>query len=173
MLQRRCLCRGGPRIIYLKDSKTNGIADVTNTVFSGFSGTNTVNAMALPNNFNWGLDNRVHAASAGGVGLVPVSSAPGAGLVSLAGADFSFDPRALMIAAEAGPGQSGLTFDDWGRKFVCDFAHPLQSPMYEPRYLARNPFFPAPSLMHDAASPATTIFRLRRSESKRRRQSPM
>jgi putative membrane-bound dehydrogenase-like protein len=150
----------GPEIIYLKDSKTNGIADVTNTVFRGFSGTNTVNAIALPNNFNWGLDNRIHSASAGGVGLVPVSSAPDSRLVSLSGADFCFDPRTLTIAAEAGPGQSGLTFDDRGRKFVCGYAHPLRSPTYEPRYLARNPFFPAPPLMHDAASPATPIFRL-------------
>ena len=59
----------GPEILYLKDSKTNGIADVTNAVFKGFSGTNAANAVALPNNFNWGLDNRIHAASAGVVGL--------------------------------------------------------------------------------------------------------
>ncbi len=150
----------GPDLIYLKDTRTNGIADVTNVVFSGFSGTNAVNAPALPNNFNWGLDNRIHAASAGVVASVPGSGAPGAALVSLAGADFSFDPRTLTIAAEAGPGLSGLTFDNRGRKFVCDFTHPLRSPRYEPRYLARNPFFPAPPLMHDAASPTTPIFRL-------------
>src|ERR1017187_10580290 len=32
--------------------------------------------------------------------------------------------------------------------------------MCEPRYLARNPYFPAPPEMADVASPATAIFRL-------------
>ena len=68
----------GPDLIFLKDSKTNGIADVRNVVFTGFGGTNAASASALPNNFNWGLDNRIHAASAGVAGFVPASSAPGA-----------------------------------------------------------------------------------------------
>ena len=78
----------------------------------------------------------------------------------MTGADFSFDPRALTIRAEAGPAESGLSFDDWGRKFTCDFTQPLRTPRYEPRYLARNPFFPPPPLMLEVASPATAIFRL-------------
>ena len=41
-------------------------------------------------------------------------------MASLASADFSFDPRALTICAEAGPAQSGLCFDNRGRKFTCD-----------------------------------------------------
>jgi putative membrane-bound dehydrogenase-like protein len=150
----------GPDLIFLKDSKTNGIADVRNVIFSGFGSTNPVNALALPNNFNWGLDNRIHAASGGVAGFVPASSAPGAAPVPLNSADFSFDPRALTICAEAGPAESGLCFDDWGRKFTCDFKQPLRTPSYEPRYLARNPFFPPPPLMFDAASPATPIFHL-------------
>jgi putative membrane-bound dehydrogenase-like protein len=150
----------GPELIYLKDSRTNGIADVRNVIFTGFGSTNMAGAPAFPNNFNWGLDNRIHAASAGVAGFVPGSSAPGAALVSLTGADFSFDPRALTLCAEAGPSQSGLSFDNWGRKLTCDFTRPLRSPRYEPRYLARNPFFPPPPAMFDAASPATAVFRL-------------
>jgi putative membrane-bound dehydrogenase-like protein len=150
----------GPDLIYLKDSRMNGIADVRNVVFTGFGNTNTANASAHPNNFNWGLDNRIHAASAGVAGFVLASSAPGAALVSLNNSDFSFDPRGLTMCAEAGPTQSGLSFDDWGREFTCDFMRPLRAPRYEPRYLARNPFFPPPPLMLDAASPATAIFRL-------------
>ena len=150
----------GPDLIYLKDTRTNGIADVRKVVFTGFGSTNTQAAQALTNNLNWGMNNRIHGASAGVPGLVPGSSAPGAALASLAGADFSLDPRALTIRAEAGPAQSGLSFDDWGRKFTCDFMRPLRSPRYEPRYLARNPYFPPPPLMLEVASPATAIFRL-------------
>ena len=60
----------GPDLIFLKDTKTNGIADVRKVIFTGFGSTNTLDAQALPNNFNWGLDNRIHAASAGSAGLV-------------------------------------------------------------------------------------------------------
>ena len=59
----------------------------------------------------------------------------------------------------AGPAQSGLTFDNWGRKLVSDFARPLRTPMYEPRYLTRNPWFPPPPEMVEVASPATLIYR--------------
>jgi len=149
-----------PNILFLKDTKTNGIADVRNAIFTGFNGTNAFGTPALPSNFNWGMDNRIHAASAGVAAFVPESSAFGAPLVSLAGADFSFDPRALTMCAEAGPAQSGLSFDDWGRKFTCDSLRPLRSPRCEPRYLARNPFFSQPPQMIEVASPTTSIFRL-------------
>ena len=150
----------GPDLIYLKDTGSNGIADVRNVIFTGLGSTNPVDALALPNNLNWGIDNRIHGGSAGVSGLVPGSATPGAALASLASADFSFDPRALTICAEAGPAQSGLTYDNWGRKLTCDFMRPLRTPRYEPRYLTRNPFFPPPPRMLEVASPATTIVRL-------------
>ena len=148
----------GPDIIYLKDTMTNGIADLRNVVFTGLGSTNPVDMLVPPNNLTWGMDNRVHGASAGVPALLPLSSGPDAAMASLTSADFSFDPRSLTICAEAGPGQSGLSFDNWGRKFTCDFRRPLRTPRYEPRYLARNPFFPPPPRMQEVASPATRIF---------------
>ncbi len=160
-------CYGGgvfvatrPDILFLKDTMTNGIADVRNAIFTGFNGTNLFGAQALPNNFNWGIDNRIHAASAGVAAFLPGSDAPDAALVSLTDADLSFDPRALTIRAEAGPAQSGLGFDNWGREFTCDPMRPLRAPWCELRYLARNPFFSPPPQMLEVASPATAIFRL-------------
>ncbi len=150
----------GPDLLYLKDTRTNGIADVHKVIFTGFTSSNAVDALALPNNLNWGLNNRIHGASGGVPGLVPGSSAPDAAPVPLTMADFSFDPRTLTIRAEAGPAQSGLTFDNWGRMFMCDFMRPLRTPRYDPRYLARNPYFPPPPRMLDVASPATAIFPL-------------
>jgi putative membrane-bound dehydrogenase-like protein len=149
-----------PDIVFLKDTKTNGIANMRQAIFTGFFGTNLLGERTLPNNFNWGMDNCLHAASAGVAAFVPASDAPGAPLVSLTGADFAFDPRALTTCAEAGPAQSGLSFDDWGRKFTCDPTRPLRSPGFEPRYLARNPFFAPPPQMFEVASPATAILRL-------------
>jgi len=161
-------CYGGgvfvattPDILFLKDTKTHGTADVRKAIFTGFNGTNLLGARALLNNFNWGMDNRIHAASAGVAAFVPGSDTPGAALVSLADADFSFDPRALTICAETGPAQSGLSFDNWGRKFTSDPMRPLCTPTCELRYLARNLFFPPPPQMLEVVSPATAIFRLR------------
>jgi putative heme-binding domain-containing protein len=74
--------------------------------------------------------------------------------------DFSFDPRGLDLRAESGPAESGLCFDDWGRKLTCDPLRPLRTPSYALRYMARNPFFPPPPMMLEVASPATAIFRL-------------
>jgi putative membrane-bound dehydrogenase-like protein len=150
----------GPDLIFLKDSKTNGIADVRRVIFSGFSSTNPATATAFPNNFNWGLDNRIHAASGGVAGSVPATSAPGAAQVSLSSFDFSFDPRGLELCAESGPAESGLCFDDWGCKLTCNPLRPLRTPSYALRYMARNPFFPPPPMMLEVASPATAIFRL-------------
>jgi len=140
----------GSDLIFLRDTQANGIADVRRVVFAGMGGTLTQNDRAVLNNLNWGLDNRFHAATAG------LAGAPSG---FLGGGDCSFDPRTLTLSLEPGPAQSGLTFDNWGRKFVCDPTHPLRTPMYEPRYLARNPYFPAPPALVDVASPATAIFR--------------
>src|ERR1035437_5981931 len=116
-----------PDILFLKDTKTNGIADMRQAIFTGFTGTNQLGERALVSSFTWGLDNCIHAASGGVSAFAPGSSAPGADLVSLTGADFCFDPRALTLWAETGPAQSGLCFDDWGRKFTCDPMRPLRS----------------------------------------------
>lgn len=147
-----------PDIIYLKDAKGDGVADARQVVLSGFGTTNILQPGLLPNNFNWGPDNRIHGSS-GGIGGEISSRGPG-GAVSIQGADFSFDPRTLEVFAETGPSQSGLTFDSNGREFVSDFARPLMTPRYELRYLARNPFFPKPPGLAMVADPAAPVYRL-------------
>jgi len=97
---------------------------------------------ALPlvlNNFNWGLDNRIHGATAGIGGTISASNWPNASPVSLAGSDFSFDPRSLAVFPRAAR-PIGPDVGQRGREFVSDFARPLRQVMYEPRYIARNPF---------------------------------
>jgi len=172
-------CYGGgvfvgatPQIIYFKDSQGDGVADVVKVVFTGFGGrTNAPQARALLNSFNWGLDNRIHCGTAGLGGVVSVLSAAEIPAVALGDNDLAFDPRTLAIFLEAGPAQSGLSFDSQGRKFLCDFTRPLRRPMYEPRYLARNPFFPAPAELLEVVSPATGIFRFAGGQTSRGRRA--
>src|SRR5262245_242251 len=98
----------GTEILYLKDTTGKGIANVRKTIFSGFADglTNRLNQNFLINNFNWGLDNRIHAAAAGIGGLITSSTQNGS--VTLDRDDFSFDPRTLTFDPEVGPSESGL-----------------------------------------------------------------
>jgi putative membrane-bound dehydrogenase-like protein len=150
----------GPDLLYLKNTRTNGAADSRRAFFHWLPGTNAPNAEALPNNFKWGLDNRVHGAAGGLLEAPPATNTPGANPVPLGWNGLSFDPRAPTVAVTSGPARTGLSFDHRGREFVCERSRPLQMPVYEQRYMARNPFFAAPPEMFDVASPATAIFPL-------------
>ncbi len=158
-------CYGGgvfvattPDVLFLRTSTEANAPDLRRVVFSGFGGTNAPNPEALLNNFNWGLDNRIYGGTAGLGGTITVSNWPGAP-VELGSNDFSFDPRSLALIAEAGPAQSGVSFDNAGRKFSSSFDRPLSLAMYEPRYFERDPFYPRPPELLDAASPGTPIVR--------------
>src|SRR5579859_3592779 len=110
-----------PDILYLKDSKGDGKADIRETVFSGFAqGVERVNVQELPNSLVWGLDNRIHGATSGEGGLVRSLRHPEMKALDLHGRDFAIEPRSMTMSAEAGGGQHGLSFDDYGRRFTCN-----------------------------------------------------
>lgn len=58
-----------PDVIYAKDTDGDGVADVRETVFTGFASdyapyaTNKLNVQALLNSFHWGVDQRIHGAT--------------------------------------------------------------------------------------------------------------
>jgi putative membrane-bound dehydrogenase-like protein len=145
-----------PDILYLKDTKADGIADARQVVLNGFGGTNTLNPDFLPNNFNWGPDNRIYGSS-GGIGG-EIGSNAGGPRVQLAFADFSFDPKTLGFRAEAGPSESGLCFDSHGRRLTSSYVRPLMFPMYELRYTERNPYYAKPPPLFASADPWTSVY---------------
>ena len=131
-----------PDILYLKDTDGDGVADVRRVVFTGFSRSNV---QGLVNSLRWGLDSRVHGAtSSSGAPQVTRPDEPAFAPVGLNGRDFSFDPRKLDLRPETGTLQHGMTFDDWGRKFVSGNSAPLEMVFFEDRYAARNPAFAMP-----------------------------
>jgi putative membrane-bound dehydrogenase-like protein len=146
-----------PDVFYFKDSKGDGVADIRRLVLTGFGGTNTPMPQALINSFNWGLDNRIHGVTAG-IGGVVTTPGWSAGSVSLAGSDFAFDPRTLAVIAETGPAQSGLSFDNAGRRFICDFVRPLRLPTFDQRYVDRDPYYPKPPAILEVAVPAVAVY---------------
>jgi len=159
-----------PDILYLKDTDGNGVADVKRRVFTGFG---TQNVQGLLNSFHWHLDNRIHGTASSNGGEITVVDDPGRARlppsqegvkkpVSVRGRDFSFDPRTLDFRAESGGAQHGMTFDDYGRKFVCSNSDHAQQVMFEDRYVARNPLLAAPSARVSIAAdgPQSEVFRI-------------
>jgi putative membrane-bound dehydrogenase-like protein len=176
-----------PEMFYFKDTKGDGVADVRKLVFSGFGRSNVQGMM---NTLAWGLDNRIHGATSSSGADVrgqrsevggqrsevrdqrsevrdQRSAVGGQGAetneqpVVLRGRDFAFDPRTLAIEPTSGGAQHGMSFDAWGRKFVCSNSDHIQMVMYEDRYVARNPYLAAPSPRVSIAAdgPQAEVFR--------------
>lgn len=164
------VCYGGgvfvgstPDILFFKDTNGDGIADVRELVYTGFgTAADRLNVQQLLNSFTWGLDNRIHGATAGNGGKITSPKTPAAKPLDLRNRDFSFDPRTYEMRAESGGGQHGLSFDDEGRKFVCSNSAHIQMVMYEEGATGRNPFYamPSPLVSIAADGPAAEVYRL-------------
>ncbi|MBX3437189.1 MAG: CehA/McbA family metallohydrolase [Planctomycetaceae bacterium] len=148
-----------PDIWYMKDTDGDHRADVREKVYTGFG---TGNQQAMLNNLTWGLDHKIYGATAGNGGLISTVSGPAVGAepVSVSGHDFRFDPVTGQFEAITGTIQFGNTFDDWGNRFVCSESRPLLHAVLPEHYLARNPYLPVPSAMHNVAGGAVPIFRI-------------
>jgi putative membrane-bound dehydrogenase-like protein len=153
-----------PDLLYCKDTRGDGRADVREVVITGFA---RQNIDALLNSLRWGLDNRVHGVtSTAGGDLRAIRwqrGAPGrkAETLRARGRDFSFDPRSGQLRLESGGAQHGMTFDEWGRKFVTSNSNHIMMVMYDDRYIARNPYLAPPPPRIDVATdgPAGTVYR--------------
>lgn len=156
-----------PFLYYCKDTDGDGRADVKRLVYQGF---HRSNVQGLVNCLRWGLDNRLHGATSTAGGELnradtetpagpDAKSKPSA--VRMNGRDFSMDPRTRDLRLESGGGQHGMSFDDWGRKFVSSNSDHIQLVMFEDRYMARNKFLAAPSPRVSIAAdgPAAPVFR--------------
>lgn len=153
-----------PDIYFFKDTKGTGHADVREKVFTGF-GTELkiLNVQGLANCPQWGQDNRIHIQVGGGNrGMVKCLKRPELPEVEIAGHDFWFDPRTYDFGLEAGGGQYGMSFDNYGRKFACSNSDHLQFFVYEDRYAPKNPYFTMPSARQSIAADggAAEVYRI-------------
>ncbi len=148
-----------PDIWYLKDTDGDGQSDVQRKVFTGFGRSNV---QGLLNSFCWGLDNRIYCQSSSSGGNVTLPEAPDQPAVALGGRDFSFDPKTLQLRLESGGGQHGMSFDDWGRRFVCQNSDHLQLFLYPDRYSATSTIVPLPASRQSIAAdgPQASVYRI-------------
>lgn len=149
-----------PDILHLKSAQNREKADQRSVVFTGFGvGNDPLNVQGLANGLNWGLDDRIHGTPSFDGGIVKRPGANGPPF-NLHGRDFSFDPRTDEMAIENGGGQHGLSFDSWGRKFVCMNSMPVETFMYDARYAARNPNYAMPPALVDVNADGPDVFRI-------------
>src|SRR6185369_2279252 len=137
-----------PDLWYLKDTDGDGKADVRRKVFTGFR---KLNVQAVMNNLVWGLDNYIHGAGSKNGGQIRPGGSPDAKPLVMARNDFRFDPVTEQFELLSGGAHFGCTFDDWGHRFLCDIRNPAQHVVLPQRYLARNPYLAAGSVLNDMA----------------------
>lgn len=135
---------GTPDIWYLKDTDGDGTADLRKKIFSGFR---KFNVQAVVNNLIWGLDSRIYGA--GGTNGGTITFAGSEQPIRLVRGDFRFDPRSPEFEILSGGARFGNSFDDWGNRFICNIRNPAQQILFPAEYLARNPYLPVTSAIHD------------------------
>lgn len=149
-----------PDLFYFKDTKGDGHADVHALVATGFGNLmEKLNVQALPNYMQWGPDQRIHGALGGNgsriTSFVHKSDPP----LELRGRDFSFDPRDLHLRAEVGGGQWGMSFDNSGRKFICNNSRHIIQLLYGINALRPGISLPPPAVDIGVDGPQAEVFR--------------
>lgn len=125
------ICYGGgvfigdpPDIIYAKDTNGDGVADVKQVIYTGFS---RKNVQGMMNTFLWGLDHRIYGTSSTTGGMIKrvalgslqdvvsgkseIVKKEDAKPIDLHNRDFAINPKTLDISTLTGGGQHGMTFN--------------------------------------------------------------
>ncbi len=137
-------------VAWFYDSDGNGLADVRQTWFKGFS---EGNPQLRANHPRWGLDNRVYIANGLRGGVITADAKTWRReqpVVPINGFDFRFNPLTGQAEAISGAGQFGMTFDDAGHRFVCSNRNPCRQIVLEDHYLKRNPLLAVKDVGSDA-----------------------
>lgn len=149
-----------PDILRLKSSQNGEKSDQLGIDFTGFGvGNDPLNVQGLANGLTWGIDDRIHGTPSFDGGIVEHPGAKGPPF-NLHGKDFFFDPRNDQLTVENGGGQHGLSFNSWGRKFVCMNSKPVETFMYEAGYATRNPLYAMPPALVDVNADGSDVFRI-------------
>ena len=150
------------QVAYMKDTTGDDRADLVETWYTGFA---EANPQLRANHPRWALDNHIYIANGLRGGAIVDAQRPNQEPISINGMDFRFDPRTRKFAAISGAGQFGLTFDDYGNRFVCSNRNPVMHIVMENQYLEKNPHVTIPSLKQDVASAgaASRIYPIARS----------
>ena len=123
-----------PDILFARDEDGDGIADVTQKLFSGFE---IRNAQARVNSLRWGLDNWIYGAC--GLFGGTITSLQTGEVVNCSNRDFRINVDTGAIEPVSGRTQQGRCRNDWGDWFGCSNGNLLRSIPGDDRYSQQNP----------------------------------
>ncbi len=149
-----------PDILFMKDTNGDGKADERRVLYTGFP---KVNPEARITNPRLAIDNWIYASNTGSDGGITSPDDPQRPPVLVRGADFRFRPDRGLAEAASGPAQFGLTFDDWGNRFITQNTVHLRHVVLPMHYLAKTPFLDVPAMAQDISDhgrPSSPIFPL-------------
>ena len=125
-----------PDILFFKDTDGDGKADVRQVLYTGFP---KVNPEARVTNPRYGIDNWIYAANDGQDGQIRSLEHPERPPVPVRGADFRFHPVRGLAEPASGPTQFGMSFDDWGNRFISQNTIHIRQVVMPMQYLIRAP----------------------------------
>ncbi|MEY4939695.1 MAG: hypothetical protein RIQ93_1430, partial [Verrucomicrobiota bacterium] len=146
-----------PDIWYFKDTDGDGKADIREKVFTGFG---TENQQGAVNSLIFALDHRIYGSTSVNGGEIRPGNDPAAKPISIKGRDFRFEPGSGRFEPQTGTKQFGMSFDDWGNRFLCTQAEPALHVVLPLRYLERNPYFTPPVTIYRTTPPPTPVHRI-------------
>jgi putative membrane-bound dehydrogenase-like protein len=125
-----------PDVLFLKDTDGDGKADERRVLLTGFDTKGStqlrVNAPTL------GPDGWIYLAAGLSGGSVTVPEHPGRPALKMT-ADVRFHPDTLVVENVDGRSQYGMSFDEYGRRFICMNRLPVQHVVLSSKWLKRNP----------------------------------
>ncbi|MBT5018823.1 MAG: c-type cytochrome [Planctomicrobium sp.] len=143
------------KIQFMRDTDGDGKSDETQVWFEGFA---TKNPQLRHNHPQLAIDCKIYVANGlRGGDIVPGPDNPWgldpkAKPLSISGRDFRFDPLNGKYEAIAGMGQFGMTFDQFGNRFVCTNRNPCRQIVLEDEQLKLTPGLRIPRFYEDVAA---------------------
>ena len=139
------------RLDFMADRDGDGKAEFRETWFEGFS---RENPQLRANTPTLGHDGLIYVANGLRGGKVKAvreewgDHEP----IDISGRDFAFDPFTGQARAVSGHGQFGMSFDDFGRRFVCSNRNPCVQVVVSERALEKNRDVAVTAVVADVAA---------------------
>jgi putative membrane-bound dehydrogenase-like protein len=126
-----------PDVFFLRDADGDGKADERRVLFTGFATTGSTQLRVSHPTLS--IDNWTYLTSGLSGGAVVSPAVPDRPAVALKRTDFRFRPDGDSWEAADGGAQFGLSFDDFGRRFICYNRVQVQHVVIGSKVLRRNP----------------------------------
>ena len=146
-----------PDILFFRDLDGDHVADERKVMHTGFT---QLFPQRQINNLRHGLDNWIYVANRGQPGEITSPDRPDQPPAYVRGLDFRFRPDRELFEPETGNTQFGVSFDEWGNRFLSENTTHLRHAVIPYRYLARNPFVNATIRQEEISDHGSRIFPL-------------